>query len=149
MIRPQYFLTTRARFLLIAVLTAPLAAACDNGPAVLGPDTSTPVATSPVTETFSTQLAVGGYASRSFNAAKAGTATVTLTSAGSSSTVKLGLGVGIPDINGNGCLFTRSTDTAAGGQLSIAVDAGVYCVKLYDIGTLTSNINFTITIVRP
>ncbi len=141
---------SRARVLLIALMAAPLAAACDNGPVTPTTTTTTTTpAASPVTETFSSQVAKGGYASRSFTAAKAGTATVTLTSVGSSSTLKLGLALGIPDGAGTGCLFTRTTETAAGGQLSAAVDTGVYCVRVYDLGTLTSAINFTVTIVRP
>jgi len=141
---------SRARLLLIALLVAPLAAACDNGPLAPTTDTTTSTtATSPVTETFSSQLFVGGYAFRSFNAAKAGTSTVTLTSAGSSTSLKLGLGLGIPDVTGFGCLFTRSIETAAGGQISASVDPGVYCVRVWDLGTLTQTINFTVTIVRP
>jgi hypothetical protein len=141
----------RSRLLMIALLIAPLAAACDNGPAIpTTPDsTTTTPATSPVTETFSSQLAVGGYAARSFNAAKAGTAVVTLTNAGSSTTLKLGLAVGIPDAAGTGCLFTRTSETAAGGEISLSVDPGFYCTRVWDLGTLTSTINFTVTIVRP
>ena len=141
---------SRARFMLMVLLAAPLAAACDNGPSAPTTDTTvTPAVVSPVTETFSSQLAVGGYSSRSFNAAKAGTATVTLTGAGSSSTLKIGLALGIPDAAGTGCLSTRTTETAAGGQLSATVDPGAYCVRVWDPGTLTSMINFTVTIVRP
>ena len=141
---------SRVRILLIALLTAPLLAACDNGP-VIPTDTTTTTTTtaSPVTETFASQLAVGGYAFRTFNAAKSGTATVTLTSANASSTLKLGLGLGIPDATGTGCLYTRSSETAAGGQLTASVEAGVYCVRVWDLGTLTSTINFSVTIVRP
>ena len=141
---------SRARLFLVALLTAPLAIACDNGPTTPSTTTTTTTTTtSPVTETFSSQLAVGGSSSRSFNAAKAGTATVTLTSVGSSTTLKLGFGIGIPDTLGAGCRFTRSSETAAGGQLSAAVDAGTYCVRVYDLGTLAATTNFTITIVRP
>lgn len=139
---------SRACLLLITVLVVPFIAACDNGP--LPPDTTPEITlpTSPVTEIFSSQLAVGGYASRSF-VSKSGTATVTLTSIGSSTTLKVGMGIGIPDATGSGCLFTRSTETAAGGQLTANVEVGTYCVKVWDIGTLTALTNFTVTIVRP
>ena len=141
---------SRARLLLMALLVAPLTAACDNGPVTPTDSTTTTTTTvSPVTETFVSQLAVGGYASRSINAAKSGTITATLTSVGSSSTQKLGFGLGIPDILGVGCLFTRSTETAAGGQLSATVDAGTYCVRVWDLGTLTTTTNFSVTIIRP
>ena len=144
---------SRARLSLIALLLAPLAvvsAACDNGPTT--PDTTTTTTTpvtSPVTETFSSQLAMSGFSARSFTAAKPGSASVTLTSIGSSSTLKVGLGIGIPDSLGSGCLFTRSIETAAGGSVTANVDAGTYCVRVYDIGTLTSTVNFTATIIRP
>jgi hypothetical protein len=138
---------SRASLLTIALLIAPLTAACDNGPAAPTATTAAIVVVSPVTETFATQLAVGGSSSRTFTAAKSGTATVTLTSLGS--TLKVGLGIGIPDAVGGACLFTKSIETAAGGQLAASVDPGVYCVRVYDLGTLTSTINFTVTIVRP
>jgi hypothetical protein len=134
--------------LAIAALMLPLAA-CDNGPSTTDDSTPTSPTTSPVTEVFSSQLFVGGTSSRSFTAVKAGTATVTLTSAGTAST-KVGFGIGVPDTLGSGCLFTRSSDTAtAGTTFSLPVDAGIYCVRIYDLGTLTSNIQFSITIVRP
>jgi hypothetical protein len=31
----------------------------------------------------------------------------------------------------------------------LPVDAGAYCVKIFDVGTLASPMGFTITIVRP
>lgn len=140
---------SRARVLLSLLLLMPLAA-CDNGP--LDPtttDSTTSTTTSPVTETWATQLAVNGSTSRSFTAAKAGTATVTLTSVGGSTTQKVGFGLGIPDTLGAGCLFMRSLETAAVAQISTAVDFGTYCVRVYDLGTLTAATNVTVTIVRP
>lgn len=140
---------SRARVLLIALLVAPLAAACDNGPLPTTADTTTTTTTSPVTETFSSQLAVGGYAFRSITAVKAGAITVTLTSTGSTTTLKLGMGLGIPDSTGTGCLFTRTTETAAGGTLTANADAGSYCMRVWDLGTLKAATPFTVTIVRP
>ena len=140
----------RARLVLMACALMPFAAGCDNGPLASTTDTTTTTTTtSPVTEIFSSQLAVGGYAFRTITAAKAGTISVTLTSAGSSSTLKLGLGLGIPDFSGTTCLFTRSTETAAGGQLSATADPGNYCLRVWDLGTLTATTPFTVTIVRP
>ena len=130
-----------------AVLILPIVG-CDNGPSTTDDTTPTTPTTSPVTETFSSQLVVGGSSSRSFTAAKAGTATVTLANAGAAT--KVGFGIGVPDVLGSGCLFTRSSETAvAGTSFSLPVDAGTYCVRVYDIGALTSSVVFTITIVRP
>jgi hypothetical protein len=149
MTRFPNFLTSFASVAVIAALLLPLAG-CDNGPDPTDDSTSpTSPTTSPVTETFSTQLFVGGSASRSFTAAKTGTATVTLVSAGTSTT-KVGFGIGVPDVSGSGCLFTRSNEAAtAGTSFSLPVDAGTYCVRVFDTGTLTSNITFSITIIRP
>ena len=146
MSRLNRFLTSGA---IVGALLLPLVA-CDNGPSTTD-ETTTPTTptTSPVTETFASQLVVGGSSSRSFTAVKAGTATVTLVSAGPPSTVKVGFGIGVPDVLGSGCLFTRSAETAAGTSFSLPVDAGTYCVRVYDIGQLTSSITFSITIVRP
>lgn len=132
----------------IALLALPLAA-CDNGPSTTDTTTPTTPTTSPVTETYTSQLFVGGSTSHGFTAAKAGTATVTLVSAGPPSTIKVGFGVGVPDVYGSGCLFTRSADSTAGASFSLPVDAGTYCVRVYDIGNLTENISFSLTIVRP
>lgn len=148
---------SRARVLLMALLVASLTAACNNGPLPTTADTRTTTTTttttvSPVTETFSSQLAVGGYAFRSITAVKAGAITVTLTSlssVGSTTTLKVGMGLGIPDSTGTGCLFTRTTETAAGGALTANVDAGAYCVRLWDLGTLKATTPFTVTIIRP
>lgn len=147
---------SRSRIFLAAlVAVTPLIVGCENGPIPTTADTTTTTTTtttSPVTETFTGQLNVGGYAFRTFVAAKAGTATVTLTSvAGSASTTgtKLGFGLGLPDATGSGCLFTRSSETSAGGQLTASVDAGTYCVRVWDLGTLAQQTAFLVTIVRP
>ena len=146
---------SRSRLFLAAlVAVTPLIVGCENGPLPTTADTTTTTTTvtSPVTETFTGQLNIGGYAFRSFVAAKAGTATVTLTSvAGSTSTTgaKVGFGLGLVDATGSGCIFTRSAETSAGGQLTAAVDAGTYCVRVWDLGTLSQQTAFLVTIVRP
>ena len=133
----------------IATLLLPIAA-CDNGPSTEDETTPTSPTTSPVTETFSSQLFIGGSASRSFTAVKSGTATITLVTAGPPSNVKVGFGIGVPDVLGSGCLFTRSSDAAAAGtSFTLPVDAGTYCVRIHDAGAMTANITFSITIVRP
>ena len=146
MSRVRNFLTAGV---VAVALMLPLAA-CDNGPSTTTDTTSvTSPTTSPVTESFASQLFVGGSASRSFTAVKAGTAIVTLVSAGTSTT-KVGFGIGVPNFLGSGCLFTRSNEAAiAGTSFTLPVDAGVYCVRVFDTGTLTSNITFSVTIVRP
>ena len=119
--------------------------------AACGDDTST--ATSPSTptkpgaETWSSALAPGGTSSLSFTVMAAGTINVTMTSAGTT----VGLGVGLPRVSGGGCRLGVSVNTGGGSapQISTQADAGQYCVQVFDLGTLTDPIPFTLTIDHP
>lgn len=121
-------------------------AGCDDDP----PTAPAPTPTT-TTVTFASNLAVGGSSSRSFEVTRAGVVSVTLTNVGNSTTVKAGLGVGIPLSDGSGCVLSRSVETTAGNtaQLELAVDVGKYCVQIYDSGTLTGVVPFSINLVYP
>jgi hypothetical protein len=41
------------------------------------------------------------------------------------------------------------TGAASSPQITAAVDAGTYCVRLHDPGTLAAPVAFSVTIVRP
>jgi len=133
------------RALLMALL-ALAAAGCDDATTA-----TSPTVTSPVTETFNGQFFPGGTAARAFSAASPGTVSITLTQLGPPADAVVGLGVGIPQSNGTGCLLTQAIQTGASSspQLTLAVEAGAYCVRLYDTGTLTAAVAFNVTIVRP
>ena len=135
----------RPRALLMAVL-ALAAAGCDDASTA-----TSPTVTSPVTETFNGQFLPGGTAARAFTAAQSGTVSITLTQIGPPADVVVGLGIGIPQSNGTGCLLTQTIQTGASSspQLTVSVDAGSYCVRLYDTGTLVTPVSFNVTIVRP
>jgi hypothetical protein len=135
------------RLLVAGCVVAALAGtACDDATTPTSPST-----TSPVTETFSGQLSVGGTASRSFTSAASGTATLTLTQIGPPADVTVGFGIGIPQSNSAGCYLTQSVQAGASStpQFSVSVEAGSYCVRLFDTGALTSQVAFSVTIVRP
>ena len=112
---------------------------------------TSPTATSPVTELFSAQFVPGGSASRSFTAASSGTVSLTLSALGPPADLVVGFGIGIPQASGSGCYMTESVQTGAATapQITVPVDAGTYCVRLYDLGTMKSPTAFTVTIVRP
>jgi hypothetical protein len=134
---------------IVCLLLLPLGA-CDNtANEFVTPTTPDAPTGSPITEVFSSQIFVGGSSARSFTAAQSGTASATITSLSVPSGTKVGFGMGVPDTLGSGCLFTRSLEAVAGDSITLGVDAGTYCVRIYDLGTLTANANFTITIVRP
>lgn len=103
------------------------------------------------TITFASNLAVGGASTRSFAVTRTGAVSVTLVDADNSTTLKVGLGVGIPLADGSGCVLSRSVETVPGttAQLELTVDPDTYCVQIYDPGTLTGVVPFSISLVFP
>lgn len=104
---------------------------------------------SPTTETFSSNLTVQGSAIRMITAINSGPFTATLTSAAQPG-VQVGLAIGLR--NGNSqCLSTREVIAAAGSspQLTAQVDAGDYCVRIFDVGQLQSSMNFSVSLSYP
>jgi hypothetical protein len=107
---------------------------------------STP-ATTPQTETFNSLLVVGGSTARSFVVPMAGSYSITLTGAPTA----VGLSVGIPESGSSGCLPTSTVTATAnsGTQFSGGIDPGTYCVRVFDVGGITTSINFSINIIHP
>lgn len=127
----------------IAAVVVVLASACGkDSQSTTSPSTITG---SPITETFSSVLAVRGLSSHTFVTAGAGTISITLTSVGPPP-VPVGLGIGVP--GGPPCLLNTSLTTGAGSspQINVTADAGRYCVEVYDIGNLADPIGFSVTI---
>ena len=134
----------------LAVVLAATTFACGGGddtPAAAS------TATTPQPLLFEGQLTVGGSAFYSFTVAATGItnvmlASVTTTAApGTSSAVVLGLAIGTP--LGSDCSITNAVPTAAGltSQLVNSLSPGTYCARVYDIGNLTSTVNFAIRIL--
>lgn len=132
--------------LLVAVLGL-LAPGCEEAPTA-----PTPAISSPVTETFSSLLSPRGAATRTFMVPDRGPVQATLTST-TPSGLTLGLGIGVPNRGASGprCAFTVTAVVTAGASppLSVAADAGEVCVSVFDLGTLTGQVAFSVTIVRP
>ena len=138
----------KRRVLLSAVIGAAaiLLASCDG--------TTTTSPTSPAgsgQETFVGQFAVGGSASRTIVASDTGEIALTLSAAGPPSDIALWLGIGIPAANNVGCHQTRTVlvSAAATPHLVATVDAGTYCVRVSDAGTMTGAVAFTVLISHP
>ena len=135
-------------FALVALLTASLAGAgCDDD------ETPTTPTTNPNTAsvTWSTNLAQNGQTSRSFTTTRSGTVSVNLQAFAASTTLKAGLGIGIPLADGSGCVLSRSVEAAPGStaQLELTVDAGSYCVQVYDPGSVSGVASFTVLLTYP
>lgn len=133
-----------ARIALIMMLTA-LSAGCET--TIFSP---TPVAdTAKLLKEFSSQLLPRGTASRDFDVTTPGPIAITLQSTTPDGVV-IGVGIGIPRANGS-CALSNAVETAAGttAQITLTADSGSYCARVYDLGTLTAPLPFTISISRP
>lgn len=103
------------------------------------------------TETFATNLPVQGLVTRTLTVVQPGTVRVTLQSVGPPANTVVGLGLGFWRPDGTGCSLSQSVVTPAGTapQITAPVDPGVYCIKVFDTGTLTDTVAFSIQVVFP
>lgn len=134
----------------LALVLVPILALCAGGCG----DDATPTApttprTSPVTETFASNVTVQGGVWRIVSAEQAGAFSATLTSTDQPA-VAIGLAIGLRS-GSNSCLVTHDLVAEAGSapQLSTQVDAGDYCVKVFDAGQLRTPMSFSVTITYP
>jgi hypothetical protein len=101
-----------------------------------------------LTEVFAGTLAPQGANIFMFTVAQAGAVTVTLTALSPANTVGVGLGIGTPS-GTTACTLTTSTPNAIAGSLAairLNEAAGSFCVKIYDVGTLSTSSTFTISV---
>jgi hypothetical protein len=126
-----------------------LTSACGNNTTTTTP-TPTPTPTGPTTAIFASRLTPNGAVSRSFGATTNGTVTVMLTNAAGPSN-HVGLGIGVPTTGVARCALSTAIDAvpASTPQITANVDAGQYCVTVYDLGTLTTTIDFSVTLNYP
>ena len=138
-------MTMHTTFALLVCGMAVGLSSCSNTPTA-----PTTTIVSPATETFSSLLSVKGAATRAFSTHNRGTVSVTL-SATTPPGMVVGIGVGIPRVNGTGCSLTSSVNTAAGtaSQLELTAETGDYCVQIYDLGTLSAQLAFTLSFTHP
>jgi hypothetical protein len=124
-------------------------AACDEVTETpIDPSVTAPV----VHESFSGSVSLLGSAFYSFTQVRTGRVKVTLLTLvenGAASTTTVGVGVGVP--RGTDCIVQNAVNTATGGapQLTIDLDPSIYCVRVFDTGTLTAPATFSVNITRP
>jgi hypothetical protein len=106
-------------------------------------------ASSSGTISYSSSVLPGGFTTRGFAVAAAGVAAITMDSFSPASAGSIGLGVGIQRNDGSGCELSTAISATPGGQLSVPIDPGLYCVKVFDAGTLTGQTTFALRILHP
>jgi len=138
------------------VLTLLTSAGCSDetptSPTTTDTTTTTAAAAPAFTEEFAGVVPATGSVFYSFTVTTYGTVNVSLTSVSGQyvpSTVTMGLGLGKPEAEGCTTTSSISTPAGTGPQLSAVQEAGVYCVKVSDVGNLFSAANFAVTIAYP
>jgi hypothetical protein len=97
-------------------------------------------------DVFASTVGPSGSATHEIPIAFNGATSITLVSAGT--TNSLGLAFGAWD--GSVCRFSTIVNVAPGATpIATNVDPGNYCIKVFDIGTLTATILFTIDTLHP
>jgi hypothetical protein len=110
--------------------------------------TTAPTATV-ISDTFTGAVDVGGQDSHQFTVSTSGgQVNVDLTAAGPPSTIYMGLGVGVFSSSTctlvtNGSVVTQAGATA---QLSGTVNAGTYCVMVYDAGNQSGQVTYSVVV---
>jgi len=123
----------------LGLLLATLGASCSSTPASpTGPSTK---------ETFSGTIGVGGSASHDVTVGTSSNLTVTLTSLVPQTTITVGLGVGQPDAATGTCVLASYTNSAnAGRAITVAVNKGTLCTKIYDVGNILTTVDYTLSV---
>lgn len=144
-------MNSRMLLLAAACVAALAGAACGKDDAATT-TTPTPVPADPtITESFSAALPVGGTVFYSFNMPQYGVVNVTLTSLTAAELPEgftVSLGIGRPA--GQTCNVTTSLSTVPGStpQVSGNFGPGIYCVRVYDAGFLTTPARVAVTVAH-
>jgi hypothetical protein len=134
--------------LLLAVVSAGAAGCNDNNNNTTVTPTPTPPTTT-VTEVFSGSLSTNGASTYPFSATAGGTVTVTLTTLSPDATLPVGLSLGT--WTGSACQVVIANDSAAQAAAisGTVTSAASLCVRVYDVGKVTSPVDYTVTVVHP
>jgi hypothetical protein len=102
----------------------------------------------PVTDTLQGTLSVTNANTHQLNAAAAGALTITLNSV-TPAVPAVGMAIGVVSNGQCSVQFTNSPFTVGTVWNANLGGAGTFCVVIYDIGFLTQDVNYTITVVHP
>lgn len=120
-------------------------AACNRTDPFL-PTDPTPI--TPTTDTFSGTLTRNGASVHEFNVNAAGTITATLTTL---SDAELTVGVALGTWNGTACQVVIANDRARAGAIVTGQTSsfGQLCLRIYDVGNVTTPVDYEATVTHP
>lgn len=131
--------------LLVPILAA--AAGCKGAISRL-PTTPTPVT---VTETFTGTLNINGGATHNVFTGATGQVNATLTSLGDNPPAKIGFSLGTLGSSGV-CTAVLVNDNAVVSSVltgTVSTLQGRLCLRIYDVGSLTGPVDYTLTVTHP
>jgi hypothetical protein len=120
-------------------------AVCTGG---CGTSTTDPSVIPPNTETFTGTLAVGGRGEHTFTVGGSGTLNVTLTTLDPQTTITMGLGIGQPTTTGSCGLLSYTESAHLSRVVTGQVNAGTFCVAIYDVGNIVETDTYTLTVAH-
>jgi hypothetical protein len=135
--------------LLLLATLATAAAGCNEDDPTTPTTPNPPTTPLTFTQTFSGTLNTNGGSTSPFTATTGGTVTATLTTVAPDATVVVGMSLGT--WTGSACQVVIANDNALQGAVitGTVTSAASLCVRVYDVGRVTSPVNYTITVVRP
>jgi hypothetical protein len=134
---------TSSAFLAI-ILVATLVSGCDNDDPPGGPSEPPPTE---VTEAFSARVTINGARTHSFDVARAGNITARFNSLSGDGTV---VGLSLGTWNGQACqlIITNDNATIATSVVGTASSLGSFCVRIYDVGQLTTAVDYEVVVTH-
>jgi len=138
----------RAFILRGLVLSIAAAAAGCEGEIANIPTTPDPVT---VTETFTGRLTVNGAQTHNVFTGATGLVAATITSLGEAAPEKVGFSMGTLSSVGTCTVVVHNDNAVVTTALTgtVANLSGTLCVRIFDVGTLTAPVDYTITVSHP
>jgi|RhiMetdeSRZDD1v2_1073273.scaffolds.fasta_scaffold132118_1 hypothetical protein len=137
-------LRTVLMLLSLAVLTA--TAACNDNNNLVS---TTPTSIVTTSATFTGTLTKNGAVTHQFSVSSRGNVTATLTKIDPDSGMTIGVSLGT--WNGTSCQIILANDqaTVGSGLLGTVSGVGNLCLRVYDVGKLTTSEDYSIDVVHP
>jgi len=138
----------RAFILRGLVLSIAVAAAGCEGEIANLPTTPDPVT---VTETFTGTLTINGAQTHNVFTGATGLVTATVASLGETAPPKVGFSMGTLSSVGTCTVIVHNDNAVVTTALTgtVANLSGTLCVRIFDVGTLTGPVDYTITVSHP
>ena len=138
----------RASILRALVLLAAIGAAGCEGEIVNIPTTPDPVT---VTDTFTGRLTVNGAQTHNVFTGATGLVTATITSLGETAPEKVGFSMGTLSSVGTCTVIVHNDNAVVQTALTgtVANLNGTLCVRIFDVGSMTAPVDYSLTVSHP